>query len=418
MDNNEDYKIDKEDVSLGMLNKEEEKKEMFSEGDSFTEKFVKRLIIVAVESGASDIFFEPQEEDMRVRLRVDGLLCEAESCSVKYSSSIVSYIKVISSLDIAEHRFPQDGRFRMQINSKPVDFRVSVIATNLGEKVVLRVLDKGNIKLDLDTLSFDTQSIEVLKANLRKPYGLIIVCGPTGSGKTTTLYSALNYIDSVDINIVTVEDPVEYQISGVNQVAANEQIGLTFASALRSILRQDPDVIMIGEIRDIDTADIAVKASLTGHLVLSTIHATTATGAIVRFINMGIEPFLMASSCLATAAQALLRKLCPDCKIETDIPDNIEEIFNLSNISFQQDLKYYKAGGCRFCNNIGYKGRIGLIEILVVDSDIKELLNRGAADMEIKSVAIANGMKTLRDKALLQILKGDTTMEEVLRVTI
>ncbi len=417
MDNNENHKTENEVVPLENPDTEE-KAELFSEGDSFTERFVKRLLIVAVEAGASDIFFEPQEEDLRVRLRIDGLLCEAESCSVKYSSSIISYIKVISSLDIAEHRFPQDGRFRVHINSKPIDFRVSIVATNLGEKVVLRVLDKGNIKLDLDTLTFDIESMDILKRNLKKPYGMIIVCGPTGSGKTTTLYSSLKYIDSVDINVVTVEDPVEYQMPGVNQVAVNEQIGLTFAAVLRSILRQDPDVILIGEIRDVDTADIAIKASLTGHLVLSTIHATTATGAIVRFINMGIEPFLMASSCLATAAQALLRKLCPDCKVEIDAPDNIEEIFNMSNVPFRKGLKYYKPGGCRFCANIGYKGRIGLIEILEVDSDIKELLNRGASDLEIRERAIANGMKTLRDKALLQIIQGNTTMKEVFRVTL
>jgi type IV pilus assembly protein PilB len=390
----------------------------FLASDSYATKFVKRTLIDAVDKRASDIFIEPSEDNLRIRYRIDGLLCEAGTCPLKHTSSIVSCFKVVAGLDIAEHRMPQDGRFRMSISSKPVDFRVSVMPTNIGEKVVLRVLDKSRIKLDLDNLSFDKESLEILRRNLKKPYGMILVCGPTGCGKTTTLYASVNCIDSPEVNIITVEDPIEFQIQGINQVAVQDDIGLSFASVLRSALRQDPDIIMVGEIRDFETADIAVKASLTGHLVLSTIHTTTATGAIIRFINMGIEPFLMASSCLMTAAQALLRKLCQNCYEEIPSPKGLLETFKENKISVPSNFKYYKPVGCRFCNNVGYLGRIGIIEILELNPEIREMLIRNETELKIREYAVGNGMKTLRQKALGQVAQGFTTIEEVYRVTL
>ena len=397
---------------------EEEQKDDFLTSDNSSTKLVKRIVLEAVERRASDIFIEPSEDFLRIRYRIDGLLCEAGNYPSRSSASIVSCFKVISNLDIAEHRFPQDGRFRMVLNSLPVDFRVSVLPANAGEKVVLRVLDKSSINLQLDALGFDEQSLVIIKRNLDKPYGMILVCGPTGCGKTTTLYSALNYVDNMEVNIVTVEDPIEFQLLGINQVAVHEDIGLTFAAVLRSILRQDPDIIMIGEIRDFETADIAVKSSLTGHLVLSTIHTTTATGAIIRFVNMGIEPFLMASSCLATASQVLLRKLCPNCKKVRETSLDFEELLKAANTLMPENSKCYEPTGCRFCNDTGYSGRIGVIEVLELDSDIKDLLVRGETEMKIREVAIRNGMKTLREKALMKVAEGLTTIEEVYRVTL
>ena len=386
--------------------------------DSYATKFVKRTLLDAVEKRASDVFIEPGEDNLRIRYRIDGLLCEAGTCPLKQTSSIVSCFKVVSGLDIAEHRMPQDGRFRMALNNKPVDFRVSVLPTNIGEKIVLRVLDKSRIKLELDSLSFDKESLEVLRRNLAKPYGMILICGPTGCGKTTTLYAALNHVDSPEVNIVTVEDPIEFQLAGINQVAVHENIGLSFASVLRSTLRQDPDIIMVGEIRDFETADIAVKASLTGHLVLSTIHTTTATGAIIRFINMGIEPFLMASSCLMTASQALLRRLCTNCKEEIKPPEAVMDALIVNDVVITKDFKYHKPVGCRFCNGTGFLGRIGIIEVLELDANIRDMLVRNETELKIRDYAVKNGMKTLRQKAIAQVAQGSTTIEEVYRVTL
>lgn len=397
---------------------EESEKSAFLSSDSYIVKFVKRILLDAVDRGASDIFVEPAEDNLRIRYRIDGLLCETETCPAKYSSAIASCFKVISGLDIAEHRLPQDGRFRLDVRDSPIDFRVSVLPINTGEKVVLRILDKSRIKLDLDCLSFDKEGIEILKRNLKKPYGMILVCGPTGCGKTTTLYSSVNFVDTPEVNIVTVEDPVEFQIPGINQVAMHKDIGLTFASALRSILRQDPDIIMVGEIRDFETADIAVKASLTGHLVLSTLHTTSATGAIIRFINMGVEPFLIASSCLLAASQALLRRLCVNCKEEVSPSDEVIGILKKNKIPIPEKFKYYKPVGCRFCNNTGYSGRIGIIEILELDPTLKDMLIHNETELEIREYAEKSGMKTLRQKAVRHILEGSTTIEEICRVTL
>lgn len=395
-----------------------DEKNLYLSSSSYAAKFVKRVLFEAVEKKASDIFIEPMENNLRVRYRIDGLLCKGMEANLQYSPSIISCFKITSNLDIAEHRFPQDGRFRIIINNNPVDFRASVMPTNRGEKVVLRVLDKGNVKLDLDLLGFDQESRTILRKNLDKPYGMILVCGPTGSGKTTTLYACVNYVDSPDLNIMSIEDPIEFRLKGINQVAVCENIGLTFASILRSTLRQDPDIIMIGEIRDSETADIAIKASLTGHLVLSTIHTTSATGAIVRFINMGIEPFLMASSCLMTASQVLLRKLCENCRQQIKTPVNVEKIFDQHKIGLPDSFKYYRSIGCRFCNKSGFSGRVGIIEVLELDAVIRKLLIHKENEATIRKIAIEQGMKTLREKALGKVLDGITTVEEVYRVTL
>lgn len=416
--NNKKFPEQDKDTPSDQESVEENERNAFLSSDSYTVKFVKRILRDAVDRGASDVFVEPSEDDLRIRYRIDGLLCEAETCPIKYSSAVASCFKVISGLDIAEHRLPQDGRFRLAIGDKPIDFRVSVLPINTGEKIVLRILDKSRIKLNLDCLDFDEEGMKILKRNLKKPYGMILICGPTGCGKTTTLYASVNFIDSPEVNIVTVEDPVEFQIPGINQVTMNKDIGLTFVSALRSILRQDPDIILVGEIRDSETADIAVKASLTGHMVLSTLHTTSATGAIIRFVNMGVEPFLVASSCLLTASQALLRKLCTNCKEKISPPDEVINILRKNEVPIPENFKYYKPAGCRFCNDTGYSGRIGIIEILELDPTVKDMLIRNETESKIREYATKNGMKTLRQKAVRRMLTGSTTLEEVYRVTL
>jgi len=400
--------------------KEDTKKEdnIFSVSESFAIKVVKNIILDSIEKRASDVFIETLEDCLRIRYRVDGLLHEAGRYLLEEAPYIITAIKVISDLDVAEHRLPQDGHFRFNIKDRNVDFRVSVLPTNLGEKIVLRVLDKERLNLDLDNLGFDSEAVEILKRNLKKPYGMIVVCGATGSGKTTTLYSCIKFINSPKLNIVTIEDPVEFQLPGINQVQVQEDIGLTFAAALRSILRQDPNVILVGEIRDLETADIAIKASLTGHLVLSTLHTTTSTAAMVRFINMGIEPFLVASSCLISASQTLLRKVCEYCKKKTAIPDVLKKELENRNITIPKDFEYYKPSGCKFCNNTGYSGRIGIIEIFEIDQEIREAIISNKTEIEIRRLAIKKGMLTLREKALKKVLDGLTTLEEVYRTTI
>jgi type IV pilus assembly protein PilB len=406
-----------DDVIIDANDSQEQTSYSVGAADSQAIKMVKQIVWGAIERRASDIFIETLEDVLRVRYRVDGLLTLVGTYSLDVASSIVSCIKVLSNLDIAEHRFPQDGRFRMTMQGRAVDFRVSVLPANLGEKIVLRVLDKSGITLNLDDMSFKKESIEALKRNLKKPYGMILVCGRTGSGKTTTLYSGLRYIDSEDVNIITVEDPVEYQLEGINQVAVNEAIGMTFAAALRSILRQDPDIVMIGEIRDLETADIAVKASLTGHLVLSTIHTTTATGAVIRFVNMGIEPFLVASSCLMTSAQSLVRKLCPHCKESAPPPPGLELELRANNISFGGGYDYFKAVGCRHCGGSGYSGRFGVSEVMELDGEIRSALIRGETEVKLRAMAIEKGLQPLRAQALERVVAGETTYEEVLRAT-
>jgi type IV pilus assembly protein PilB len=372
------------------------------------------LLERAVEMKASDILIEPLEKTMRLRIRVDGVLREIEAPSKQFHNSIVSRIKVISDLNIAEHRLPQDGRFKIKIKDKQVDFRVSILPSSFGEKAALRILDKTTATLDLGLLGFGEKTLEIIKKCADRPHDMILATGPTGSGKTTTLYSILKYVDSPTDNIITVEDPVEYQLEGINQVNIRDEIGLTFASALRHILRQDPDTIMVGEIRDFDTVDIAIKSALTGHRVLSTLHTSTAAGSVVRLVNMGVEPFLIASSIICIIAQRLVRKICPHCK-ENYVPT--DAIISKLQIKSKENVIFYKGKGCKKCFNSGYSGRIVLSEVLVLSNKIKELILGRAQEHEIKSVARQEGMQTLREDGLAKCFLGITSLEEVLRVT-
>ncbi len=382
-------------------------------------KLTNSILLEAVKRRSSDIFVEPEEKNLRVRFRVDGLLQEGLSTSKAMHAGVVSRIKVMSNLDIAEHRLPQDGRFKIKVRDREVDFRISVLPTYFGEKVVLRVLDKNQAMLDIEKLGFEPEPLEALKKASSHPHGMIVVCGPTGAGKTTTLYSALKLIDAPDKNIVTVEDPVEFQIHGINQVQIRPEVDLTFAAALRSILRQDPDVIMVGEIRDGETADIAIKAALTGHLVLSTLHATTAAGAITRFINMGIEPYLLTSSLLLAGSQRLVRRICTRCREAYEPSHELVKELGLSEAqAAKQKLVFYRGKGCSACGQKGYAGRLVLLEALPMSASVKNLILKGAQEYEIKAQGRREGMKSLRECGVANVLKGITTPEEVMRVTV
>lgn len=380
-------------------------------------KITNMILESAIKLKASDILIEPFEKKMRVRLRIDGILQERESPPKSLHSSIISRIKVISNLNIAERRIPQDGRFKIKIRGREVDFRVSILPSSFGEKAALRVLDKTQTTLDIEKLGFDDYSLNLLKKNALKPHGMILVVGPTGSGKTTSLYSILKFIDRPQSNIITVEDPVEYQLKGMNQVNIRPEIGLSFASSLRSILRQDPDIIMIGEIRDFDTADIAVKAALTGHLVFSTLHTTTAPSSIVRLINMGIEPFLITSSLICVVAQRLIRLVCSNCKEPHTLT---KESLGKLKIQYKRDKPpvFYHGKGCPACLNSGYRGRACIAEVLALDAEIKDLIINRAQDYKIKQAARSLGMKTLRETGVEKVSLGLTTVEEVLKVTV
>ena len=376
------------------------------------------IIHQAVAAKASDVFIEPMETCLRIRYRVDGFLREIDRMSKELHFPLISRIKVIASLDIAEHRLPQDGRFRiMTKENQEVDFRVNVLPTAMGEKIVLRVLDKNQDMADIDKLGFEPDSLSRLKDCCHRPHGMILACGPTGSGKTTTLYAVLKYIDSPGRNIVTVEDPVEFQMKGFNQVNIRTEFGLSFPAALRSILRQDPDVILIGEIRDSETLDIAVKAALTGHLVVSSLHTTTGPGSITRMINMGIEPFLITSSVVAIVAQRLVRRVCQKCREPYHVTDEIIKEFKLKEILLNQKTQFYRPKGCDQCLNTGYKGRVGITETLVLTNKIKELILISASEAEIKNAARSQGMTTMREDAVIKASQGLTTLEEVTRLT-
>ncbi|MBI5143789.1 MAG: Flp pilus assembly complex ATPase component TadA, partial [Candidatus Omnitrophica bacterium] len=356
-------------------------------------KITNLLLAEGVSARSSDILIEPLEHEVRVRNRIDGILHEAKRIPKSLHSAIVSRLKVMSDLNIAERRLPQDGRFKIRLAGREIDFRISVLPSSKGEKVALRILDKSQAMLDIEKLGFDQISLEGIKKDSKKPHGMILICGPTGCGKTTTLYSILELINSPEKNIVTVEDPIEYIIEGINQVTARPDIGLTFAGALRSILRQDPNVIMIGEIRDLDTVDIAIKAALTGHLVLSTLHTTTATGSITRLVNMGVEPFLITSSLILVGAQRLVRKICHACKESYTLNEDIAEKLKIKVKSVK--AVFYRGKGCEAGRGTGYKGRLGLIEILSLRPKIKALILEGAQEHEIRETARLEGMKTL-----------------------
>jgi len=377
-------------------------------------KITNILLADAIKKRASDILIEPQEKTMRLRYRLDGILKEFPAPPKSMQEAIVSRIKVMSVLNIAEHRLPQDGRFKIKVADREVDFRVSIMPSSHGEKVALRVLDKTAVVLDLDAMGFEPAPLKHIKDLALEPHGMILVCGPTGSGKSTTLYSILKFVDDPEKNLSTAEDPVEYQIEGINQVSVNPDVGLTFAASLRSFLRQDPDVIMVGEIRDTETLDISIKAALTGHLVLSTLHTTEAAGAITRMVNMGIEPFLITSSCLLVVAQRLVRKICEQCREPYPITDQIREKFKID-----ADVKeLFRGKGCEKCNKTGYRGRIGLCEVLVLTEEIRDLITSRAQEGVIKAKAREQGMSTLRENGVTKAIKGITTLEEVTRLTI
>lgn len=380
-------------------------------------KLAEILMSNAVHMHASDVLVEPMENRLRIRYRIDGVLREVEAPPKHLHPALVSRLKVMSSMNIAEHRMPQDGRFLMSFNNRPVDFRISVIPSTFGEKVAVRILDKQHVRLDLDKLGFAPQDAERLRQCAKRPHGLLLVCGPTGSGKTTALYALLQHIQSVERNLVTVEDPVEFQLHGVNQVTVNADIGLTFATALRSILRQDPNIIMVGEIRDRETADMAIKSALTGHLVLSTLHTTTAAGAVVRLVNMGIEPFLLASTLTASVGQRLVRKVCQRCKQPKTLPMEMARQLGLLGPD-GQPIQVWKGAGCPACFQTGYSGREVVAEVMAVTPEMREAISHaGAREHAVAALARANGMQTMREQGLAKVRAGITTVEEIIRTT-
>jgi len=377
-------------------------------------KIVNLVMVQAIREKASDIHIEPFQRSLKLRYRIDGELIQAESPPKALQLAITSRIKILAGLDIAERRLPQDGRFRIKVMGKDVDLRVSILPTAHGEKIVIRILDKTSLSGSLDQMGMDETTLGKFKKAIDAPHGMILVTGPTGSGKTTTLYSVLQELNNPQYNIVTVEDPIEYELAGINQVAVRSDIGLDFASALRSILRQDPDIVMVGEIRDNETADIAVKAALTGHQVLSTLHTNDAAGAITRLDDMGIEPFLIASSVLMTCAQRLVRRVCMNCR-EEFLPE--PEMFEKLGLEPKKDATFYRGSGCDRCKGRGYLGRIAIIEALPVSEPVRRLIIKRASSAVIKNQAVTEGMKTLRMAGVDKAIEGVTTLEEVWRVT-
>jgi type IV pilus assembly protein PilB len=413
-----------ENADLEVL-EEEEEMDVGALADSAEEAPVVKLcnlvLTDAIKRGASDIHIEPYEKEFRVRFRIDGILYEIMNPPLKLRDAMTSRMKILSKLDISEKRLPQDGRIKLKIKledkNKELDFRVSVLPTLFGEKIVLRLLDKDNLRLDMTKLGFEQESLTKFEEAIFKPWGMVLVTGPTGSGKTNTLYSALAKVNSPEVNIMTAEDPVEFNLPGINQVQMKESIGLNFAATLRSFLRQDPNIILVGEIRDFETAEIAIKAALTGHLVLSTLHTNDAPSTINRLMNMGIEPFLVATSVQLIAAQRLARRICGNCKEEVDVQPQA-----LLNIGYKKDeigtFKVFKGRGCEKCNNTGYKGRVGLIEVMAIDDELRDMILSGGSAIDIKKRAVESGMITLRRSGLVKIKEGITTIEEVVRETV
>ncbi len=412
--------IDMDDDSLDLIQETEEDVDVSQSTDAAEEapvvKLVNLILSEAIVRGASDIHVEPYEKNFRIRYRIDGVLYDIMQPPVRLKAALTSRLKIMSELDIAERRLPQDGRIKLKVRDKPIDLRVSTLPTLFGEKVVMRILDKSNLNLDMTKLGFEEQALHDFQEAIASPFGMVLVTGPTGSGKTTTLYSALSTVNEVDVNIMTAEDPVEYNLLGINQVHVREDIGLTFSAALKSFLRQDPDIVMVGEIRDFDTAEIAVKAALTGHLVLSTLHTNDAPSTISRLLNMGIEPFLVSASVVLIVAQRLCRVVCPNCREVDEIPEEA-----LIKLGFSADevgsFKCYKGKGCSACTNTGYKGRRALYEVMPANEEIKDLVIKGGTSTDIKRTAMKLGMRSLRMSGLTKIKEGLTSVEEVLRVT-
>jgi type IV pilus assembly protein PilB len=413
-----DFQLDDEDIDFSAQEDEINAMELErASADAPVVRLVNVLLLNAIRKGASDIHLEPYEKRLRVRYRVDGVLHEEMTPPLRLKNALVSRLKIMSQLDIAERRLPQDGRIKLKLGKgREMDFRVSVLPTMWGEKVVLRLLDKGNLQLDMTKLGFDQAPLDDFKWAINQPWGMVLVTGPTGSGKTTTLYSGLSELNRPGVNISTAEDPVEYNLHGINQVQMHDEIGLNFAMSLRSFLRQDPDIIMVGEIRDFETAEIAVKASLTGHLVLSTLHTNDAPATISRLLNMGVEPFLITASVNLVLAQRLARKVCVDCKrpVETEKQSLIDMGFTEEQAATAQIMK---GAGCSTCSNTGYKGRVALYEVMRFGEELKEMVLQGASAAELKVGAIKRGMLTLRMSGIRKVSEGITTPEEIMRVT-
>jgi type IV pilus assembly protein PilB len=378
-------------------------------------KLINGLLTDAVLKGASDIHIEPYEHELRVRYRIDGALMEVMKPPLKMKAALTSRVKILADLNIAERRVPQDGRIKLKVRNKVVDFRVSTLPVIFGEKIVLRILDKGNLTLDLEKFGFEPKAERDFMHAIMQPYGMVLVTGPTGSGKTTTLYSALSKINNQDVNIMTAEDPVEYNLHGINQVQVRNEIGMTFAAALKAFLRQDPNIIMVGEIRDIETGGIAIKAALTGHLLLSTLHTNDAPSTVTRMMDMGLEPFNVAAALNVVTAQRLLRRICSNCKQEATYTD---EYLNSARLADQyRGLTFYKGEGCDTCGGTGYKGRQGLYEVMAATNDLRKLIMMGAGVDEIRAQALADGMLTLRMDGMRKVEQGITTLEEVIKET-
>lgn len=420
MDDLEDIGSAEDDADLDGLGE-------LGENDAPIIRLCNLVISQAVNNGVSDIHIEPFEKELRIRYRQDGMMFTAMNPPRKATAAITSRIKIMSSLNIAEKRLPQDGRIKIKVSNRMIDLRVSVLPVIWGEKIVMRILDQSSLKVNLEDLGFEPKTLERFKSGIASPYGIILVTGPTGSGKTTTLYSALTSVNSIDTNVMTAEDPVEYMLHGVNQVQCKPEIGLSFAAALRSFLRQDPDVIMVGEIRDFETAEIAIKASMTGHLVLSTLHTNDAPGTVGRIVNMGIEPFMVTTSVILVQAQRLVRKICKDCKYE--VKPRVEQIsqfgitpellrrLDLPHIN-ERNMLFYKGKGCETCNQSGNKGRIGVYEVMMMSERLRDIVLNGGSTDDIRRQAIEEGMLSLRESALRKALTGMTSLEEVMRVTI
>ncbi len=414
-DTDEDFEVveENEEIDLATLAKASE--------DAPVVRLVNVLLVDSLRRGASDIHIEPYEKDFRIRFRIDGVLYDVMHPPMRMRDALLSRLKIMAKLDISEKRLPQDGRIKIKVKidsrSRELDFRVSSLPTLFGEKIVLRLLDKEKLMLDMTKLGFEEKSLEIFHRNISKPYGMVLVTGPTGSGKTNTLYSALQTLNTPETNIMTAEDPVEFNLPGINQVQMKEQIGLNFAAALRSFLRQDPNIVLVGEIRDFETAEIAIKAALTGHLVLSTLHTNDAPSTVSRLVNMGIEPFLVATSVNIIQAQRLIRRICGECKEEANIP--IEALIETGfSPEESETLKLYRGKGCEKCNGTGYKGRVGLYEVMEITDELRELIIIGASAIELRRKAIELGMITLRESGLYKLREGITTIEEVVKETV
>ena len=380
-------------------------------------KLVNMVMADAIRRGASDLHWEPYEKEFRIRFRMDGVLHEMLSPPKRHEAAIISRLKIMASLDIAERRLPQDGRIKLRWGRREIDFRVSILPTIFGEKAVLRILDKEALKLDLSSLGFDPWSLEKFTEAIHQPYGMVLITGPTGSGKTTSLYSAIHSINTPDHNIMTAEDPVEYNLRGVNQVQVNDGIGRTFAAVLRSFLRQDPDVILVGETRDLETAQISIRAALTGHLVFTTLHTNDCPSSVARLVDMGVPPFLLSSALVLILAQRLGRRICGECKEPFDAHEN--DLVPYGHVAQGLGtIRLYRGRGCQTCNFTGMKGRVAIYEVMPISDELRELVLKDASTAEIRALAQSQGMKTLRQSGLQKVLEGVTTTQEVLRVTL